>query len=235
MDESTVKRLNQINRQFYRVTATDFDESRSQPWAGWDTLLPYLKPPLSVCDTGCGNGRFGVFLADNLGPDLSYVGIDSNSTLLDRARVALSAVKNARFELIDVVEQPFDLGTFDLVAAFGVLHHIPGSGQRRTFMQQLARCVAPGGLLVFAAWCFFEFERFRNRLVPWPDDIRVETHDYLLDWRRGERAIRYCHYIDAAEHADLIAAAGLTELITYRADGRTNDINRYSILRRDSP
>ncbi len=119
------------------------------------------------------------------------------------------------------------------MALFGVLHHVPGSEQRRAFMQTLAQRVAPGGYLAFAAWCFYEYERFRARIVPWPDDLEVEPHDYLLDWRRGERALRYCHYVDETEHADLIAATGLTEITTYRADGRTNDINRYSLLRRD--
>ncbi|MEW6579100.1 MAG: hypothetical protein AB1435_07890, partial [Chloroflexota bacterium] len=77
--------------------------------------------------------------------------------------------------------------------------------------------------------------RFRQRILPWPPDLVAEPGDYLLDWRRGARAPRYCHYVDDAEHAALIAATGLRELATYRADGHTGDVNQYSILRRDSP
>jgi 2-polyprenyl-3-methyl-5-hydroxy-6-metoxy-1,4-benzoquinol methylase len=66
VNDATRERLNTINREFYRVTAHDFDETRGQPWPGWKRVLPYLKLPLSVLDVGCGNGRFGVFLAQNL-------------------------------------------------------------------------------------------------------------------------------------------------------------------------
>jgi hypothetical protein len=35
MNDATVKRLNQINRVFYQITAASFDESRGEPWPGW--------------------------------------------------------------------------------------------------------------------------------------------------------------------------------------------------------
>jgi SAM-dependent methyltransferase len=232
MNDATVKRLNQINREFYQITAVSFDESRSEPWPGWDMLPPYLKTPLSVLDVGCGNGRFGLFLAEKLASPPQYHGIDNNPALLDRARAALAHL-DARLETRDMIIDPPDEGAYNLVALFGVLHHVPGRAQRRIFVQTLAQRVAPGGILALAAWCFYEYERFRARIVPWPDDLDVEPHDYLLDWRRGARALRYCHYVDEAEHADLVAASGLTEITTYRADGRTNDINRYSLLRRE--
>lgn len=233
MNDATIKRLNAINREFYRVTAESFDESRSQPWPGWEPILSYMQPPVSVLDVGCGNGRFGRFLAEALRTDqIIYYGIDNNPALLERARVALHGI-NAQIIQHDVIEQQIPgLEQVDLVALFGVLHHIPGAQQRRAFMRQLAGYVKPGGVLVFAAWRFYEQERFRARIVPWPDDLDVERHDYLLDWRRGERALRYCHYVDDAEHAALVAATQLEERQTYRADGRTHDINCYSILKR---
>ncbi|RPI95291.1 MAG: class I SAM-dependent methyltransferase, partial [Chloroflexi bacterium] len=200
MNKITIERLNQFNREFYERIAESFDESRGEPWPGWETLLPYLRSPLAVLDVGCGNGRFGRFLADHLGTELAYHGLDSNPILLERARLSLSDLP-ARLELRDVITHSPTEGQYDLVALFGVLHHVPGRVQRRAFIQTLAQRVAPGGYLAFATWCFYEYERFRARIVPWPDDLDVEPHDYLLDWRRGERAVRYCHYVDEAEHA----------------------------------
>ncbi len=236
MNETTIKRLNAINRDFYRVTATDFDESRGQPWPGWEALLPHLDPPLRVLDIGCGNGRFGVFLVEQLGAaQITYAGIDNNPALLDRARAALAHI-DAQIIPQDIIETPLpdtNIG-YDLVALFGVLHHVPGAQHRREFMRQCAARVKLGGYFAFAAWRFYDFERFRTRIVPWPDDIDVEAHDYLLDWRRGERALRYCHFVDDDEHRDLIAATGLHEVTTYRADGRTENANQYSILKRET-
>ncbi len=207
------------------------------PWPGWDKLLPYLKAPLSVLDVGCGNGRFGVFLAQHLEPEaITYYGIDHNAALLERARAALNLGRlRAELEDRDIVLQPPDTGAYDLVGLFGVLHHIPGSEHRRSLMRTLAQRVKPGGLLAFAAWRFYDFARFRERIVPWPDDLDVEPGDYLLDWRRGEHTLRYCHYVNETEHAELVKETGLVELITYRADGRTHDINCYSLLRKEKP
>ncbi len=242
MDTETINRLNAINRAFYAAVADDFDQTRGTAWPGWQRLLPYLTIPLSILDVGCGNARFALFLHDDLlsirrqSPSsnsiLTYTGLDSSPALLGHARAALTDKPDLTFTLEqrDIVDSPPDTGQYDLVVLLGVLHHIPGYAQRQTFMRQLATRVKTGGLLVFAAWRFYEYQRFRERIIPWPDDIQVEANDYLLDWRRGEYSLRYCHYTDDAEHDALVAATGLTEIETFRADGQGGTANRYSIL-----
>ena len=226
MDPVTIQRLNAINREFYRTTAEAFDQTRGSAWPGWNHLLPHLDSPLRVLDVGCGNGRLGLFLREHVA-EMRYHGLDNNPALLAKARESLP---EASFELRDIVETPPEQGEYDLVALFGVMHHIPGAAQRRDLLARLAQRLAPGGLLAFACWRFYEFERFRQRIVPWPEDITPEAHDYLLDWRRGTMALRYCHYVDDAEHAALVDATGLREIETYRADGFSGTVNRYSLL-----
>lgn len=232
MDQNTIRHLNQINRDFYQTSAASFDETRRTPWPGWLHLLPYLQAPTSVLDVGCGNGRLGVFLAKHCQP-LVYHGVDNNQPLLDRAREALAEMEHVTLEERDIVENPPDSGAYDLVTLFGVIHHIPGSARRQALLSQLAQHVKPGGILAFACWRFWENERFRQRIIPWPETIKVEPNDFLLDWRLGETAMRYCHYVDDAEHRLLVAATGLTEVETFRADGSDNQSNKYSILRRE--
>ncbi len=183
---------------------------------------------ISILDVGCGNGRFGVFLRDRLGA-IRYHGLDNSAALLAKARISLP---DALLEERDIVEQPPDAGAYDLVVLFGVLHHLPGADQRAAFMQTLAERVQPGGLLVFTAWRFYEYPRFRDRIVPWDADVQVEAHDYLLDWRRGARALRYCHYVDDDEADQLSTATGLERVAQYRADGFTGDVNLYVVLRK---
>ena len=240
MDELTIQRLNAINRQFYQTTAQTFDQTRGAAWPGWERLLPDLKRPhngatFAVLDVGCGNGRFGVFLGDHLKLEIDYHGVDNNPALLDRAFEALRDAPGlaATVERRDVVLSPPERGSYDLVAAFGLMHHIPGAANRQAFLRRLSALLKPGGMLAFACWRFYEYDRFRERLIDWPDDLapKVEQHDYLLDWRRGAVAWRYCHYVDDAEHQALIDATGLDEIRTFRADGSDNRMNRYSLLR----
>jgi SAM-dependent methyltransferase len=246
MNSETIRRLNAINRVFYRITAAEFDATRGQAWAGWKALLPHLSVPLRVLDVGCGNGRFGAFLADALDGVVDYHGVDNSAALLAHAQTDLAAYPHLTVTLteLDIMEQPLPDEKYDLVTLFGVLHHIPSAVQRQAFMRHLAERVAPNGLLVLAAWRFYDYDRFRQRIIGWehynhaapPDEqidlTQLETGDWLLDWRRGERAFRYCHDVDAVEHAALLRATGLTEIVSYRADGFSDAMNQYSILRR---
>src|SRR5258706_16420982 len=114
MDQDTARRLNDINRRFYEVTAESFDQTRQSPWPGWEALLPYLPPrqtPLSVLDVGCGNGRFGVFLAQHLGMDVHYHGVDNSAGLLVGARPSLKRLlSDAHLELHIIFGNPPDSG-----------------------------------------------------------------------------------------------------------------------------
>lgn len=244
MRPEIIARLNAINRAFYATTAAQFDQTRARAWAGWEQLLPFVRPlgqpsaPLAVLDAGCGNGRFGRWLAGALGRAVAYHGQDSSPQLLVLARSALADVPglHATLEVRDIVTHPPDTGAYDLVALFGVMHHVPGAGTRRALLRALAERVQPGGALVWTAWRFLDSPRLAARIVPWGDDLagEVEPGDHLLDWRRGEPALRYCHYVDDAEHAALVRASGLDEIASYRADGENGALNRYSVLSKPS-
>lgn len=238
MNPPTIRRLNRINADFYAAIAADFDETRGTPWPGWDGLLPFCAGVESVLDAGCGNGRFGLYLAERLNRPLRYHGVDFSPALLDVARAGLQHEPRLSVRLTDrdMIEDGFVPGAYDLVGAFGLMHHIPGREYRRLFVRQLAGLVAPGGVLAVAFWRFLDSDRLRARVQPWPEDLgsEVEPNDYLLDWRRGAHAIRYCHYHDDAEIDSLVSASGLHETARYRADGQDNTLNTYVILTRES-
>lgn len=237
MDSKTIALLNQLNQQFYQTVANSFDETRSRAWAGWEQLVEYLpKTPaekFKVLDIGCGNGRFGVFLSEHIS-NLFYMGIDSNLFLLQRAHETLTehAVEH-HLQQANILDKfaPEHL-PYDLVVAFGVMHHIPGFEQRRAFVHKMAGWLSGTGILALTFWTFYEQERFRERIVAWDDPqvpeiyrhLPVEKHDYLLDWRREAKALRYCHYVDLEEQRQL--TDGFNVIATYDADGS----NRYVIL-----
>ena len=233
MDDATRQRLSDINRTFYSTVAAEFDRSRAQPWAGWQPLLPHLAalpPKPRVLDIGCGNGRFGHFLTQHLGA-MRYTGVDYSPEMLQITRKRLP---DAQLLARDLVSEAPPAGPFDLVVCFGFLHHIPGAAQRMELVRALGSALADGGLLTFVTWRFADFERFRQRIVRWPAELanQVEPNDYLLDWRRGARALRYCHHFDAAEHQTLVSASGLVEIANWCADGPDNAANRFSLLQR---
>jgi SAM-dependent methyltransferase len=250
MDDRTIHALNAINRSFYSTHAAEFDAARPQPWPGWERLLRLVEEkswpnPLRVLDVGCGNGRFGAFLADRISPgerEVDYTGIDSSAELLARARARALRLATVRLCQVDIVEGSADSipqGPYELIALFGLLHHVPGQDQRRALLDALGTRLARGGLLVLASRQFEAFARFRRRLIPWNDYNRttpqpidtgqLESGDHLLPWGDSERPVRYCHFATEQRMRETLESLSFEIAATYAADGREGNLNRYFI------
>ncbi len=245
MDRATILALNQINRDFYTQRAEEFSATRRRPWRGWLRLLPYIgeRETLSVLDVGCGNGRFAVFLSEHLESPFSYLGVEFSATALEHARAKLSGLPSITLKEHDMMAGLDDLtGPFSLITLFGFLHHVPSFDTRRSLLIDLGRLLEPDGILAFSVWQFGRFERFRKKLIPWDtflansgveiDPSQLEPRDHILSWGDAEPAYRYCHFTDSDETSRLVSSLPLECFEVFSADGRTNDLNQYFLLKR---
>jgi SAM-dependent methyltransferase len=246
MDDATRRALGELNAAFYSDHAEEFSATRSRPWPGWERVALRLVdaaahvPRPSVLDVGCGNGRLLRFLAETLGRPFDSVGLDASRELL--ALAATQVETGVRLVQHDFVTAPAGLVLppaagrgHQLVALFGVLHHVPSRERRRALVEAAAECTAPGGMLALCLWQFAQRERFADHIVAW-DDVpelaidrsQLEAGDHLLRW--GQAAVRYCHFVDAVEAEELADLPGLSVVERYDADGRSGDLNRYILL-----
>ncbi len=253
MNRDTVERLNRLNREFYTERAGEFDRARDRPWQGWERVVETIAPTasgrrLSVLDAGCGNGRFASFLHDRLG-GFDYVGVDASPELLELARSRLAQLPGVHGQCLEadlIRETPASVGgrRFDLVAAFGLLHHVPSLRLRARLLRDLVGLAAPEGLVAVAFWQFAVHDRFRRRMVAWesfnratsdPVDLgQLEEGDFLLAWGddAGDDlgAVRYCHWSGPDEIGVLIESSGAEGFELY--SGRAGDrFNLYALIR----
>jgi len=260
MERSVLDRLKKINYEFYTGHGREFSSTRQRLQPGIRRLVETLRGDESVLDLGCGNGAVARELArrEHRGP---YLGIDFSEELLREARQAVSGLR-AEFVRADLLEltkaqvpepplesrkrsfQPSTLREADeavrqapwtTVAAFAVLHHIPGRDLRQQVLRAIHRWMGPHGRLFLSNWQFLDHPRMGHRIRPWSeaglDASQVDASDYLLDWRHGSTGFRYVHQFDEAELRELSAACGFTVMETFYSDGANHRSGLYQIWR----
>ncbi len=252
MDFKTTARLRKLNREFYSRVGPEFHSTRNRPWPGWVRLLEVLHdslcvPGARVLDVGCGNARFARFLRERMPPSAAfeYQGVDSDPFLIEVARAALEA-SGVRFELRqrDVLESPLaqkEWGEFNVVVAFGLLHHVPGRKERQALTRDLAAQLAGSGRLVVSLWRFGKDPRSTDRILPRSafedrliDLADLEPGDALLSFG-GQETPRYCHDFDDLERIELLRApSGLRPERTLEAFCDSTDANDYLVWCRNA-
>ena len=244
MKTAIARRLLGLNRVFYDTFAADFADSRSDLQPGILRALRSMKPYRSLVDIGCGDGRVGRALGAGAAGHIveRYVGVDFSSRLLDRAASPSQALP-AHFRLValDLTRPGWSLTgelstePFEAAACFSMLHHVPGPRRRLRLLREIRSILQPGAECVLSVWQFLHVLRLRRKIVPWPEiGLRaeaVDTGDYLLDWQRGGRGLRYVHHFEEAELIALCQCAGFQVNNTYRSDGQTGDMGLYAHLK----
>lgn len=100
--------------------------------------------PSATLDFGCGIGANLPFLRE-LFADTALYGVDVSNRSIDLAHER--HVPRCQLTSYDGKVLPFDDAKFDLVVVSNVLHHIEPTDRAAT-LQEISRCMKPGGLLV---------------------------------------------------------------------------------------
>ena len=110
-----------------------------------------------VLDLGCGPGELVRYL-----DGVRYVGVDTSGAYITQARRLYG--ERAEFRVGDATKLDEDLRDFDLVLAFGVLHHLDDEAAR-ALLRGARRALATSGRLIAVDPTVAEHERFLARLV----------------------------------------------------------------------
>ena len=252
MDEALVRRMAELNEEFYRENAASFSGTRHGAWPGWERCVAGVREgagEVRVLDVASGNLRFFDYLAGVVGADLDYVAVDSCDELTESA--SRQARECVRYQSLDVVEallggsleRSIDCDRRDLCVCFGFLHHVPTERLRVALMRDLLAKTRSGGVCCVSLWRFMEeptlAERARETTADAVRELGIEPGqlgdgDWLLGWQGRRGSWRYCHSF-SDEDVDALVG-GVSDLARLRddfcSDGRSGELNRYLVLER---
>lgn len=138
-----------LKKDFKKAKEDFVDEMLA--WSG-------AKSPKTILDVGCGIGGASRILARKF-PDAKVIGITLSSNQQKRAtELALAqGLPNVEFQVMDALAMTFEPNTFDLVWACESGEHMP---DKKKYVEQMTRVLAPGGQMVIACWCQKEATEF---------------------------------------------------------------------------
>ena len=232
MHSDVAQKLIKLNHQFYQTFAEAFSATRQRLQPGVQRIFEGIPPSANLLDLGCGNGELAREL-ERRGHQGSYLGLDFSESLLVEARRETPAI--ASFQQADLTAPDLDehlsTASFDIILAFAVLHHIPGRELRLQLLQRVSRLLVPKGRFIHSNWQPLNSARLKARLQPWEaielTESDVDPSDYLLDWRREGRGLRYVHQFNSLELEGLAQETGFMVIDTFSSDGLGGNLGLY--------
>jgi tRNA (uracil-5-)-methyltransferase TRM9 len=176
------------------------------------------------------------------------VPFDAVADQVDRLRRdrGISPVRYRNLDIMEALRSPAGLAgrlaapLCDVCVAFGFMHHVPTAAYREDVVSSLIDRTRPGGYVIVSFWMFLNdhgmAERARSVHEQACSELGLpplDDGDYLLGWKGLPGQYRYCHSFSEVEIDQLCSAVAgrAEEVLRFSSDGRTGDLNSYSVFK----
>jgi len=156
--------------RFYDVVWTEYIPEYDETEKHWKIFFtPEEVAGRSVLDAGCGTGIFSIIFANQGAGRVTGIDISEGSLGTARGLKEKFGLDSAEFMKQDMLDLPFPDASFDIVWAWGTVHHTTDPFRA---IDQLIRVLKPGGALLLAVYTrtrlTFVHEIIRKTLVRTP-------------------------------------------------------------------
>lgn len=150
----------------FKAAKYDFSAEMLE-WSG-------AKSPKKILDVGCGIGGTSRYLAKRF-PDAEILGITLSPEQVKRATglAKEAGLNNVKFQVTNALNMTFKDDSFDLVWGCESGEHMP---DKKKYVEEMARVLAPGGNMVIATWCE------RDPIPPFTPEERKHLDFMYEEW-----------------------------------------------------
>jgi len=219
-------------------------EKACRAQAGVEDAVDNTPLHFSVFDLACGNLRFKAFLDSSLPrAEISYYAVDNCDDLVPTT----VSVSYQNLDIMEILQKGLsfcDLSLApqsDLSVCFGFMHHVPSQDYRKKVLASLIDQTRLGGYVLVSFWQFLNNKTMGERALAIHDKASrelglkaLDKNDFLLGWKNKPGVYRYCHSFSDTEIDQLAESVSekTTVLSRFVADGRSENLNTYLVLRK---
>lgn len=236
MNKRAEKFLLKIVQEGYEEIAEAFNETRKKPMKPLVYKIVEdlsIKEGYKILDVGCGNGCFLEVLLDKKSlAKLNYLGIDNSVNLIKYAQEKYGV----KFKVNNIVNlENLKENNFDYIFSWAVLHHLPGSKVRLSFLKDIYNKLNKEGSFIFSVWKLrkrknflsLKFQSFFKQIL---QGRILDFNDLIFDWKgdkNGKNQLRYYHAFSKKSLNKLISKSKF-KIEKFLED----DFNYYYILKK---
>jgi tRNA (cmo5U34)-methyltransferase len=172
----------------------------------------HVQPNGKLLDIGCGAGNFTLRVLSQVSP-LDCVLVDLSQPMLDRAHERVTTANAGRVETIqsDMRALSFSPGSFDIILAGQVLHHLREDSQWEAMFANFHQWLRPSGALFIADLIVYDDPTIQSLM-----QSRYAEHlENLGGPEYREKVLAYVDEEDSPRSVkyqfDLLAKAGFTD------------------------
>ena len=210
----------------YNFLAENYDRTRSFIPEDIKKLAELVQAKEKILDSGCANGRLYEILKEK---KIDYYGIDISENLI---KIAQNKYPEAKFQVANALNLPFQDNFFDKVFSISVLHNIPSKEFKIQYLQEIKRVLKPNGFLILRVWDFWKRREgwqifLKYTLLKLIGKSKLDFFDIFLPWKNSNGNIlvqRYFHCFKKKGIEKLIKEVGFKIKESWREgkDPRTN-------------
>ena len=165
---------------------------------------------MRVVEIGCGSGNIACWVAEQVGPSGSVVGIDNSAEQVAQARrqAKTRGLSNIEFQVADAYSPRLPEGSFDVAYCRLVLMHL---AEPRRALEQMRRLVRPGGRVVceemdLGVWLCDPPSEAMARFYEWNHALGRRTGEHFRLGGSLHRLFRELGFASPQVHANFAMA-----------------------------